>query len=197
MITDKIKIKLASGSPRRKQLIEEMGFRYSQEVRQVEEILPKDIETDKAAEYLAELKSSAFKDSEIGDGELLLTADTIVAIGNKILGKPKTAQEAFDMIKSLSGSDHYVITGVCLRSNKKSISFSGFSRVTFRALKDEEIKFYVDKFKPLDKAAAYGIQEWIGKIGISKIKGCFYNVMGLPTSLIWEKIEEEFGGGRR
>ena len=190
MITDRIKIKLASGSPRRKQLVEEMGFSYSQEVRQVEEILPDDIDSDKAAEYLAELKSHAFEDSEIEDGELLLTADTVVAIGNKILGKPKSAQEAFDMIKSLSGKDHYVITGVCLRSNKKSISFSGFSKVTFRTLKDDEIRFYIDKFNPLDKAAAYGIQEWIGKIGVSKINGCFYNVMGLPTSLIWEKINE-------
>ena len=145
--------------------------------------------TDKVAEYLSQLKSNAYPHA-LGEKEILLTADTVVILGDKILGKPHSEAEAVEMISSLSGATHKVVTGVTLRTAKQTISFSAESLVTFRNLDNEEILYYVEKYRPLDKAGAYGIQEWIGYIGIEGIKGSFYNVMGLPVQKVCTALKE-------
>ena len=154
-----------------------------------EECYPADLEADKVAEYLSQLKSNAYPHA-LGERDILLTADTVVILGDKILGKPHSEEEAYEMIASLSGATHKVVTGVTLRTTERTISFSAESLVSFRELDSEEIDYYVKKYHPMDKAGAYGIQEWIGYIGIEGIEGSFYNVMGLPTQRLYQALKE-------
>lgn len=182
------KIILASGSPRRQQLMCDAGFCFELRLKEVEETYPNELEAIKVPEYLSRLKASAFKD-ELQQNELLITADTVVCLGEKILGKPGNREQAIDMLHQLSGRKHTVVTGVCLTSRDKQESFSSFTDVYFKQLTNDEIEYYVDHYKPFDKAGAYGIQEWIGYIGIEKIEGSFYNVMGLPVQRLYEALK--------
>ena len=189
---DKPIIVLASKSPRRQALVKEMGFPFEVRIKEVEEKYPSDLQSEKVPIYLAELKSKPFSTS-LNDNELLLTSDTVVILNDLILGKPKDKEDAQRMLRSLSGKSHKVVTGVCLTSNSHSISFSETTIVHFSDLTEREIDYYIDKYKPFDKAGAYGIQEWIGAIGIHKIEGCYYNVMGLPVNKIYSVLRGEFG----
>jgi septum formation protein len=181
---------LASASPRRRELLAacDLDFVLADKF-ECEECYPADLAADKVAEYLSQLKSNAYPHA-LGEKDILLTADTVVILGDKILGKPHSEAEAVEMISSLSGATHKVVTGVTLRTANQTISFSAESLVTFRTLDNEEILYYVEKYRPLDKAGAYGIQEWIGYIGIEGIKGSFYNVMGLPVQKVCTAIKE-------
>ncbi|MCD4794632.1 MAG: Maf family nucleotide pyrophosphatase [Bacteroidales bacterium] len=184
------KLLLASKSPRRKQLMEDAGFEFEIiNSKKLTEKIPKHISNEEAAVYLAEYKANAYKD-QISENTVLITADTIVCLNNKILGKPKDHEEAFQMIRSLSGKKHKVITGVTIISADKSISFSSSTDVYFKEMSDEEINYYINNYKPFDKAGAYGIQEWIGLTCIEKIKGSYFNVMGLPIQKVCEALKE-------
>ncbi|MCF6366813.1 MAG: Maf family nucleotide pyrophosphatase [Bacteroidales bacterium] len=183
------KLLLASKSPRRKQLLQDAGFVFEVvNSKETKENIPEDILNEDAAVYLAELKANAYKD-ELKDKHILIASDTIVCLENKILGKPKDYKEAFEMIKSLSGKKHKVITGVSIISINKEVSFSSITYVYFKNISDEEIKFYIENFKPYDKAGAYGIQEWIGLTCIEKIEGSYFNVMGLPVQKLYESLK--------
>lgn len=149
-------------------------------LKEINESFPANLPALEVAEYVAKLKRDAYDTSNLLDNEILVTADTVVVLGNTVLGKPHSKDEAAKMLRSMSGKQHTVVTGVTLSSKLKTISFSSLTDVTFDTLSEQEINYYVNKYKPLDKAGAYGIQEWIGYIGISKINGCYYNVMGLP-----------------
>jgi len=184
------KIILASKSPRRLQLIKQMGFEVGVRTINVEEVYPKEIPYNNIAEYLAQKKAEGFNISNIKEKEILLTADTIVFIDNKPIGKPKDREEAISFLQNLSEKEHKVITGCCLKTKYKTSTFSVCTNVFFKKLSQEEIEYYIDKYQPYDKAGAYGIQEWIGLIGIEKIEGCFYNVMGLPTTELFKQIKE-------
>ena len=181
---------LASASPRRRELLADCDLDFVlAEKFECEECYPADLEAEKVAEYLSQLKSNAYPHA-LGERDILLTADTVVILGDKILGKPHSAEEAREMIASLSGATHKVITGVTLRTAERTISFSAESLVTFRTLDSEEIDYYVEKYRPMDKAGAYGIQEWIGYIGIESIEGSFYNVMGLPVQRLYTILKD-------
>ena len=181
---------LASASPRRRELLAACDLEFTlAEKFECEECYPADLATDKVAEYLSQLKSNAYPHA-LGEKDILLTADTVVILGDKILGKPHSEEEAVEMISSLSGATHKVVTGVTLRTAKQTISFSAESLVSFRTLDAEEVRYYVEKYRPLDKAGAYGIQEWIGYIGIEGIEGSFYNVMGLPVQRLYATLKE-------
>ena len=184
---------LASASPRRRELLAacDLSFELAEKF-ECEECYPADLEADKVAEYLSQLKSNAYPHT-LGARDILLTADTVVISGDKILGKPHSEAEAVEMISLLSGATHKVVTGVTLRTAERTISFSAESLVSFRELDTEEISYYVEKYRPLDKAGAYGIQEWIGYIGIEGIEGSFYNVMGLPTQRLYQALKELVG----
>ena len=181
---------LASASPRRRELLAgcDLAFTLAEKF-ECEECYPTDLAADKVAEYLSQLKSNAYPHA-LADNDILLTADTVVILGDKILGKPHSEEEARAMITTLSGASHKVVTGVTLRTTKQTISFSAESVVKFRVLDAEEIAYYVEKYRPLDKAGAYGIQEWIGYIGIEGIEGSFYNVMGLPVQRLYSALKE-------
>ena len=181
---------LASASPRRRELLAacDLDFVLADKF-ECEECYPADLSADKVAEYLSQLKSNAYPHA-LGEGDILLTADTVVILGDKILGKPHSEAEAVEMISTLSGATHKVVTGVTLRTAKQTISFSAESLVSFRTLEAEEVRYYVEKYRPLDKAGAYGIQEWIGYIGIEGIEGSFYNVMGLPVQRLYSALKE-------
>ena len=181
---------LASASPRRRELLADCDLDFVlAEKFECEECYPADLEAEKVAEYLSQLKSNAYPHA-LGERDILLTADTVVILGDKILGKPHSAKEAHEMIASLSGATHKVVTGVTLRTAERTISFSAESLVTFRTLDSEEIDYYVEKYRPMDKAGAYGIQEWIGYIGIEGIEGSFYNVMGLPVQRLYTILKD-------
>lgn len=182
---------LASKSPRRQELLRSLGLDFETRTKEVDESFPADMEVKLVAEYLAEKKSDAFGD--LAQKELLITSDTTVVIGSTILNKPVDFEEAVAMLSALSGNSHEVVTGVCLRSTEKRVLFSETTEVHFRDLTDEEIAHYVNQYKPMDKAGAYGIQEWIGMIGIEKIVGDYYNVMGLPTQSLYKRMREDFG----
>lgn len=188
---DKIKIVLASKSPRRQELIKELGFDFEIRTKEVDEIYPSELDPYKVPEFLAALKSTSIVPTLV-QNEVLLTSDTIVLSEGRILGKPNSEQEASEMIQSLSGKVHEVITGVQLKSLAKTISFSSITQVYFTELTTDEISYYVQKYKPMDKAGAYGIQEWIGYIGVSKIEGCYYNVMGLPIHDVYQRLKLNF-----
>lgn len=181
---------LASNSPRRHELLDGLKLPYETRVLpNINEDYPSDIPTDKVAEYIAREKADAYR-TVLAENELVLTADTIVIAAGKILGKPHDTTEAREMLHLLSGRTHQVTTGVCLLSHTFERSFSVVTDVTFKVLSDEEIDFYVDTFKPLDKAGAYGIQEWIGYIGVTELRGSYFNVMGLPVQRIWETLKD-------
>lgn len=181
---------LASASPRRRELLADCDIDFElAEKFECEECYPADLEAEKVAEYLSQLKSNAYPHA-LGECDILLTADTVVILGDKILGKPHSAEEAREMIASLSDATHKVITGVTLRTAERTISFSAESLVSFRKLDAEEIDYYVEKYRPMDKAGAYGIQEWIGYIGIEGIEGSFYNVMGLPVQRLYTILKD-------
>lgn len=184
---------LASQSPRRQQLLSEAGLEYELSPRfECEEIFPNDLPASEVAEYLSRLKSEAYP-QVLADGDILLTADTVVVAEERILGKPADKDDAFAMLRMLSGREHEVITGVTLRSTKQTKSFSAHSKVRFRQLCDEEIAYYIETYSPMDKAGSYGIQEWIGYVGIEGIEGSFFNVMGLPIQRVWCELEKFIG----
>jgi len=179
---------LASASPRRAQLLKEMGLEFEVKPKHVDEIIPKNLSPKEIAEYLSKLKADAFSEKELGDKTLLITADTIVALKQEILGKPVDRLDAVKILKKLSGKSHQVITGVTLRSLLKQRTFSVKTEVDFKNLTDKEIDYYINTYKPYDKAGAYGIQEWIGHAAIEKINGSYFNVMGLPTHKLYEEL---------
>ena len=181
---------LASQSPRRKQLLEGMGLNI--EVRchlNIDESYPENLKNDFVARFISEKKFNAYQ-PELHENDILITADTIVCIDNEILGKPADRQQAYLMLKKLSGAKHYVFTGITIGNKEKIIIDSDVSEVWFKSLSDKEIYWYIDTFKPFDKAGSYGVQEWIGYVGIEKIHGSFYNVMGLPTQKVYSILEK-------
>ena len=184
-----MKIILASASPRRKELLAGLDIEF--EVRLlpgIDESYPANLPTGKIAEYIACEKAAAYN-GEIGDDEVLLTADTIVVVDDKVLGKPVDADDARRMLSMISGKTHQVITGVCLSTREKTHSFSVETDVTFKILENDEIDYYIENYKPFDKAGAYGIQEWIGYIGVESINGSYFNVMGLPVQRIYKELK--------
>ena len=182
------RILLGSKSPRRQALIKELGFPVVTETAHVEEIYPSSLDPRKVPEYLAKLKAEPLID-HIDENDILLTSDTVVLLENEIIGKPKDLKDAFTILKRLSGKTHEVISGVSLKSLEKEVSFSEVTNVHFNVLSDEEIEFYLERFKPWDKAGSYAIQEWIGFIGVRGIQGCYYNVMGLPLSRVYAELK--------
>lgn len=193
MLLNKIKnykIILATQSPRRHFLMKEAGFDFEIQIPEnIEEVYPESLSELEIPEYLAELKASWFN-GKLKNGELVITADTIVAIEGKVLGKPSGFNEAAAMLKMLRGKPHDVVTSVCILSNQKKKTFSAISKVYFKDFSDEEIDYYVTNFKPYDKAGAYGAQEWIGYIGINKIEGSYFNVMGLPVHMLYNELDK-------
>ncbi len=184
------KLILASQSPRRKFLMQQAQFQFTViNPSHEDENYPSDLSALEVAPYLAEKKASSFKNKLLAN-EILITADTVVILNNQVLNKPANEIEAFQMLQSLSGNTHMVITGVCLLSLSKKHVFSDTSLVTFRDLTDEEIQFYINNYHPFDKAGAYGAQDWIGLIGIEKIVGSYFNVMGLPVGLLYKELEK-------
>lgn len=179
---------LASKSPRRQELLKGMGVKFVTLTKETREDYP-EMPFDKVPEYLSRQKSLAFADEELPEDYLLITADTVVIAGNEILGKPKDRVDALRMMHVLSGKSHHVVTGVTVRSKDKMETFSANSEVVFAPLDEEEMAYYVDQYKPYDKAGAYGIQEWIGYVGISGLQGSFYNVMGLPTRMLYQTLK--------
>lgn len=191
MLIDKLKnytITLGSASPRRKQLLAELAIEFSIKTTQKEEKYPENIDGAEIAEFLAKQKAEVIS-KELTGNYLLITADTIVIQNNEILHKPKDKDEAQRILQNLSGKSHKVISGVCIKSAKKEVVFSSETEVTFNKLSEDEIRFYIEKFKPFDKAGSYGIQQWIGYIGIEKIKGSYNNVVGLPTAELYQKLK--------
>ncbi|WP_106792114.1 Maf family nucleotide pyrophosphatase [Aquimarina sp. Aq78] len=191
MLKDILKDKnviLASGSPRRQQFFNDLDLDFTIQLKEVDEIYPDHLKAEEISDYLAKLKANAFTDLHLKD--ILITSDTIVWHNNKALGKPKNLIEASEMINSLSGDTHEVITSVCFKTINQTIIVHQTTKVTFKKLSAEEIEYYVQTYKPLDKAGAYGIQEWIGFIGISNIEGSHFNVMGLPTYLVYETFRQ-------
>jgi len=182
------KIVLGSGSPRRQELIEHLRLPYSIRVSDVEEIIPDGMNPYDVPAYLSELKSDHLAHT-MTDHELIITADTIVILDDQILGKPVDRNDAYRMIKLMSGRAHRVVTGITLRTKDRKISKSDQSEVTFLELSDDEIYWYIDNFNPMDKAGAYGIQDWIGSCKISNISGSYYNIMGLPMHLLYGMLE--------
>lgn len=176
---------LASASPRRKWLMDELGVSFSVQPKNVAEIYPDDLKREEIPLFLSNLKAAAFSEEEL-EGKIVLTADTIVWLNDRELQKPVDLNDAKRMIRQLSGNRHEVYTAITLRTSQKTISDFDRTEVHFRELTEDEIDFYVQKYKPLDKAGAYGIQEWIGYIGIDRIDGCFFNVMGLPLRKVYE-----------
>ena len=186
----KYKIILGSSSIRRQELLRKLNFEFTIISPPFqEEIIPYELSRTEIAEQIALQKANQFID--INDNEIVITADTIVWIDNKILGKPKDYADAFAMLKLLSGKSHYVITGVCIKLKDKTKLFHSETLVTFTEINNEEINYYIKNYQPYDKAGAYGIQEWIGKIGIETISGCYYNVMGLPINKLYQELKLE------
>ena len=178
---------LASNSPRRKELLTQLGYQFDIVKIDVDESYPSDLKPDEIAEYVSAKKAKAF---DVNENEILLTSDTIVALDQKILLKPKEENEAFEMIKSLSGKVHQVYTAFTLKTVDSEISKTSKTDVEFSEISDEEIKFYIKTYKPFDKAGSYGIQEWIGMAKIKNITGSFYAVMGLPADLVYEELKK-------
>ncbi len=186
----KYKLLLASKSPRRKELLGMIAPDFEiARMHEIDECYPKDISSEEIPKYLSQLKALAYKD-QLKEGEIIITADTMVICDGKVLGKPHSRTEAIEMLRVLSGKTHVVVTGVTVSSLEKSETFDETTEVTFSQLSEDEIEWYVDNFKPYDKAGGYGIQEWIGCIGIAGIKGCFYNVMGLPLHNLYRKLAD-------
>jgi septum formation protein len=178
---------LASKSPRRQNLLSQLGYTFTQISKEVEENYPSDLSPSEIPVFLSKKKAAACL-TDLKEKDLLITSDTIVCIGSEVLEKAANAKEAQEMLSKLSGKTHQVITGVTLSSTEKQHSFSVTTEVVFKDLSNEEISYYISKYQPYDKAGAYGIQEWIGFIGVEKINGSYYNVMGLPLKELFEAI---------
>lgn len=186
-----MKIILSSNSPRRKELLAGLGVDFEVRVlKDVDERYPDDIPLHEVPLYIAVEKASAYT---VAQDELVVTADTVVIVDDEILGKPKDRAEAYKMLRKISGKTHQVVTGVCLTAINDRRSFTVTTDVEFKVLSDDEICYYIDKYRPFDKAGAYGIQEWIGYVGVRSLKGSYYNVMGLPVQRIYEEFTSHFG----
>lgn len=190
IFTNKNHLVLASNSPRRKELLSGIDVEYEvMALPDIDESYPDDIPHEEIPEYLAKKKASAYI-SMMQDDTLLITADTVVLLHGRILGKPLDKRDAKQMLRELSGETHRVITGVSLTSKQKQVSFSDTAHVTFGQLTDEEIDYYVEKYNPSDKAGAYGVQEWIGYVGVERIEGSYFNVMGLPIFKVYRELKQ-------
>ena len=192
MLKEKLKkhnIILCSSSPRRKELLLKLGLNFTTYNTTQKEKYPYNININNVAEFLAKQKGKEFI-KKIKNNDLIITADTIVILKGEILNKPKDKKEAVGMLNKLSGETHKVITGVCIKTKKEEITFSETTLVTFKKLTTQEINYYISKYKPFDKAGSYGIQEWIGDIGVKKIYGSYSNVMGIPLNRIYEKLKK-------
>lgn len=190
MLKEKLKnhkIILASGSPRRQQFFKDLDLDFEIRLKEIEEIYPENLKAHEITDYLAVLKANAFE-GELNENEILVTSDTIVWHKNKALGKPKDYDDALQILKTLSNETHEVITSVCFRTSKSSHVFHEITKVTFSVLSEESIHYYLKNYQPFDKAGAYGIQEWIGFIGVSKIEGSYANVMGMPTDKVYDYL---------
>lgn len=188
MVAKDYKVILASNSPRRKELLAGIDVKFKVRVIQdIDESYPSDLPTKNIAEYISRKKAAVYQ-QQMAPDELIITADTIVVLGDEVMGKPHDEADARRMLRELSGQTHQVITGVTLTTIQKQISFSVETDVTFKALSDSEIDYYVSHYEPFDKAGAYGIQEWIGHIGVTGLHGSYFNVMGLPVQRIYEAL---------
>lgn len=190
MLNDKLHahhLILASGSPRRQQFFKDLGLTFEVRLKPVKEEYPLRLRHFEISDYLAQLKALPFKD-ELKPHEILITSDTIVWHNNTALGKPRTPAEAFEMLASMSHTTHEVITSVCFTTTQTQKTVNAVTKVTFKSLTEEEINYYIDTYQPFDKAGAYGIQEWIGQIGITSIEGSYTNVVGLPTHLVYKTL---------
>ena len=185
----KYQVILASKSPRRQELLRGMGVDFTILTKETPEDFPPEMSLDEVPKYLSLHKSLAFRDNELPTDYLLITSDTVVICEDEILGKPKDKADAVRMLQLLSGKTHHVVTGVTVRSTQKTEAFAVRSNVTFAPLDTDEIEYYIEHCKPFDKAGAYGIQEWIGYVGISGLEGSFYNVMGLPTRRLYQCLK--------
>ena len=186
----KNKIYLASKSPRRNELLRGMGFDFEVMPTTVKESYPAGLSPAEVAEYLSALKLSTIDFQKFPKDSLFIACDTIVVVDGEILGKPKDAADAYRMLRLLSGREHEVISGLTVMTEQKKLTRHRTTKVKFRELSDEEIQYYIENYKPFDKAGAYGVQEWIGYVGIEYIDGSYYNVMGLPTQLLWQMLSE-------
>lgn len=185
----KYNIILASKSPRRQELMKGIGLDFSVLTKDVDETYPLHLSVFDVAPYLSVKKAKAFEEAELPDNYMVITADTVVVVEGKILGKPKDENEAREMLVTISGKKHSVITGVTVLTKDKVKTFSAASKVMFEKLDNEEIDFYVSNYKPFDKAGSYGIQEWIGYIGVACVEGSYFNVMGLPTQKLYKVLK--------
>jgi septum formation protein len=183
-----IKIILASGSPRRQEFFKNFDIDFEIKLKNIEEIYPENLQYLEITDFLAQLKANAFE-GEIQENEILITSDTLVWYKNEALGKPTDYNDAFAMLKKLSNATHEVITSVCFKTKNKFEIINDVTKVTFAAISDEAIGYYLDQYKPFDKAGSYGIQDWIGLIAISKIEGSYTNVVGLPTEKVYRYLE--------
>nr|WP_314838979.1 Maf-like protein [uncultured Flavobacterium sp.] len=183
------KIILASGSPRRQQFFKDLDLDFEIRLKEIEEVYPPELKAHEITDYLAVLKASAFE-NELDKNELLVTSDTIVWHEGKALGKPKDKANAFEILKSLSNATHEVITSVCFKTSEKIEVIHEVTKVTFNDLSDEAIAYYLENYKPYDKAGSYGIQEWIGFTGVSRIEGSYANVMGMPTDKVFDYLSK-------
>lgn len=192
MLKEKLKnykIILASGSPRRQQFFKDLDLDFEIRIKEVEEIYPFHLKSFEITDFLAELKANAFE-NEILKNEILITSDTIVWHNNLALGKPKNYDDAFKMLTSLSESTHEVFTSFCIKTQNQTMIFNDVTKVTFNILSPASIQYYLENYQPYDKAGAYGIQDWIGLIGVEKIEGSYTNVMGLPTSKLFAFLND-------
>jgi septum formation protein len=192
MLSDLLKsyrIILASRSPRRQQLLKELGLKFDTVIRDYEETFPEGLNGEEIARFVAHSKAVSFR-NEIAENEIVITADTIVWCNNQVLGKPVDKQDAVRILNEISGNTHEVITGVSLFSKHKEVTFSDSTKVTFEVFSEEDIHYYIDKCKPFDKAGAYGIQEWIGITACSRIEGSYFNVVGLPVQRLYKELQE-------
>jgi septum formation protein len=192
MIIDRLnefKIILASRSPRRQQLLRELGLKFDVAVEEYDESYPDGLTGEEIARYVAYKKASLFR-NKLSDNEIVIAADTIVWCNNKVLGKPDDREDAAAILKEISGNTHEVVTGVSILSKTGEITFSDSTKVTFETFSEEEIRYYIDNFKPYDKAGAYGIQEWIGIIACSHIDGSYFNVVGLPVQRLYKELQK-------
>ena len=194
MLNQKLKnynIILASASPRRQEFFRALELDFDIQLKPVEEIYPEQLKHSEISDYLSVLKTQPFL-KELKDKDLLITSDTIVWHNNEALGKPNDEKEAYNMIKSLSGKTHEVITSVCFTSKTKQIVINDTTKVTFKQFTEDEIWYYINNYKPFDKAGAYGIQEWIGQIGVTNLEGSYFNVMGFPVHLVYKTLINKF-----
>jgi len=190
MLSEKLKefhLILASGSPRRQKFFKDLDLDFEIRLKEIEELYPNHLKAEEITNFLAQLKANAFE-GELKANDILITSDTIVWHQNQCLGKPKDYEDAFQMLQSLSNATHEVITSVCFKTVDKTETFFEVTKVTFQTLSAEEIRYYLDHYKPFDKAGSYAIQEWIGYVGISKIEGSYTNVVGMPMHAVYEKL---------